>query len=303
MDYENLIKRRADLIMVTVLGSRDGGPAVDYTVNPSAGFPNVTGPEGSTEPVAHALPAWDCITGQMTALGVVTAERHRRLTGQGQWVDIALKDVAMAMLGNLGNIGEVQVNDVDRQKYGNYLYGAFGRDFLTADGSRVMVVALTPRQWTGLRKATGLATEIDALASRLGVDLLEEGNRFRARAEIAAILEPWFRARRISEFADSFDREGVTWSAFRSFRDVLAHDPDCSTANPMFSTIEQPGIGTYLVPGTPFSFGAFDREPPQRAPLLGEHTDEILAEVLGLGDAQIADLHDSKVVGGPRRKG
>jgi 2-methylfumaryl-CoA isomerase len=68
MDYENLKKNRDDLIAVTVLGSRDGLPAVDYTINPAMGFPYATGPEDSTEPVCHVLPAWDCITGQMLAL-------------------------------------------------------------------------------------------------------------------------------------------------------------------------------------------------------------------------------------------
>ena len=58
-------------------------------------------------------------------------------------MEIALKDVALAMLGNLGIIGEVMVNHVDRPKYGNYLYGAYGNEFDTADGRRVMVVGLT----------------------------------------------------------------------------------------------------------------------------------------------------------------
>src|SRR4051794_30080406 len=74
MDYPALKAKRPDLIMLSVLGTRDGGPAVDYTVNPAVGFPHATGAEGSTEPVAHLLPAWDLITGQMAALGLVGAE-------------------------------------------------------------------------------------------------------------------------------------------------------------------------------------------------------------------------------------
>ena len=82
MAYENLKKERPDLIMITVLGDRAGGPAVDYTINPSIGFPMVTGPVGS-DPICHVLPAWDCVTGQMAALSLLAAERHRRLTGRG----------------------------------------------------------------------------------------------------------------------------------------------------------------------------------------------------------------------------
>ncbi|TVR61794.1 MAG: 2-methylfumaryl-CoA isomerase [Candidatus Competibacteraceae bacterium] len=301
MDYEHLKQHREDLIMLTVLGNRDGGPAVDYTINPGAGFPFATGPEDSTEPVCHVLPAWDCITGQMAALGLLAAERHRRLTGQGQSVEIALKDVALAMLGNLGIIGEVTVNDFDRPKYGNALYGAFGNEFATADGRKVMLVGLTRRQWEGICKITGLQAELDALGQRLGLNLNLEGDRFKARHEITALLEPWFRARKVEDFAGAFDKSGVTWSVFRSFKQVVAEDPDCSPQNPLFARVEQPGIGSYLVPGSPLEFGEFERLPPRRASILGEHTDEILADILDLSDAEISRLHDKKIVAGPRR--
>jgi 2-methylfumaryl-CoA isomerase len=299
MDYPSLKKRRDDLIMVSVLGNRAHGPAVDYTVNPAVGFPAATGPEGSDEPVCHVLPAWDCITGQMAALGLLAAERHRRITGQGQLVEIALKDVGLAMLGNLGILGEVMVNGVDRPKYGNALYGAYGQDFITADGRRVMVVALTNRQWDGLRAATGLREQFEELGMRLGLNLAREGDRFKARKDITALLEPWFRARRVEDFAQSFDEHAVTWSIFRSFKQTVDEDPDCSTRHPMFSMLEQPGIGRYLVPGSPIEFGAFDREPPRRASVLGEHTDEILAEI-GFTERDISTLHDDRIVAGPR---
>lgn len=301
MDYEHLKQHREDLIMLTVLGTRDGGPAVDYTINPSVGFPYATGPEGSSDPVCHVLPAWDCITGQMAALGLLAAERHRRLTGQGQSVEIALKDVALAMLGNLGIIGEVMVNDFDRPKYGNYLYGAYGNEFDTADGRKVMLVGLTRRQWDGLCEVTGLKPEFDALGARLGLDLNREGDRFKAREEITALLAPWFRARKAEDFAKPFDDNGVTWSVFRTFKQAVREDPDLSTRHPMFGMIEQPGIGEYLVPGSPFEFGEFEREPPRRASVLGEHTDEILSGILGLSDHEISQLHEAKVVAGPRR--
>ncbi len=301
MDYEHLKQHREDLVMVTVLGNRQGGPAVDYTINPGVGFPYATGQEGSTDPVCHVLPAWDCITGQMVALAVLAAERHRRLTGQGQSVDVALKDVALAMLGNLGIIGEVMVNDFDRPKYGNYLYGAYGNEFDTSDGRKIMLVGLTRRQWDGLCKVTGLKAEFDALGSRLGLDLNQEGNRFQAREEITALLKPWFLARNVEDFAGPLDENNVTWSVFRTFKQAIEQDPDFSTQHPMFSLLEQPGIGSYLTPGSPFEFSAFARQPPNPAPVLGEHTDEILSDLLGLSDTEISRLHGQKVVAGPRR--
>ncbi len=299
MDYPALAEKRADLIMLSLLGDRHGGPAVDYTVNPAVGFPNATGPAGSTEPVAHVLPAWDCIAGQMVVTGLLAAERHRLRTGRGQLVELALKDVAAAMLGNLGIVGEVVLNGVDRAKGGNSLYGAYGQDFVTADGRRVMVIGLTDRQWRGLVQATGTADGIAALERQLGLDLGREGGRYRARDAITELFRAWFAARRLDAIAAALDAAGCTWSEFRSFAEAVRLDPDLSAANPLFAELEQPGIGRYPVPGSPLSFGALERLPPAPAPLLGEHTEAILADVLGLGGREIGALYDARVVAGP----
>jgi 2-methylfumaryl-CoA isomerase len=298
MDYDELKKHREDLIMMSIKGDRAGGPQVDYTVNPAVGFPMATGPEGSDEPVGHVLPAWDCITGQQAALGILAAERHRRLTGEGQLVELALKDMALAMLGNLGIIGEVTINGYDRPKMGNSLYGAYAQDFRCRDGGRVIVVALTNRQWDNLQAATHTKADFDALASNLQADLNLEGERFKHRAAITAILKPFFDVRAVDDFAGAFDRASVTWSRYRSFRETVEQDPDCSTDNPMFSLLDHPGIGSYLTPGNPIAFSGVERIPPTRAPSLGENTDEILTEI-GYSDGEISSLHDAKIVAGP----
>ncbi len=145
--YETLQAQRPDLIMVHFSGRRDGKSEVDYTVNPQVGLPQITGPHSTPELVNRIFPAWDFISGQMIALGLLAAERHRRLSGEGQLIRLALKDVALAMVANFGMLAEVMVTDTDRPRHGNYLYGAFGRDFETLDGKHLMVVGLTGRQW------------------------------------------------------------------------------------------------------------------------------------------------------------
>ena len=173
LSYERLKLRRDDLIYVNILGIGTGGPAVDYTVNCAVGFADATGPEGHAEPVNALLPAWDNITGQMAATSVLAAERHRSRTGEGQLVTLALKDVALATVGHLGNLAEVEINDSDRQKAGNFLYGAFGKDFVTLDGRRVMIVGLTPKQWRALVTVTDSTDEMDGIAARTNLDLSE----------------------------------------------------------------------------------------------------------------------------------
>lgn len=296
MDYPALKAKREDLIMVSLTGTRRGEPAVDYTVNPSLGFPMATGAEGSAEPVAHVLPAWDCIAGGMVVQALLAAERHRLRTGKGQVAELALKDVAAAMLANLGIVGEVVANGVDRPKAGNALYGAYGQDFLLACGRRVMVVGLTDRQWRGLVKVLGLAQEVANLGQRLALDLSQEGDRWQARKEITALFAPWFAARRLDEVAPLFDGAGLTWSVFRSFAQAVGEDADLSEDNPMIKVIHQPGIGMLPVPGSPVTFSDLERMGPAPAPVLGEHTEAILADVLGLGSGQIGKLVDEGVV-------
>jgi 2-methylfumaryl-CoA isomerase len=94
-------------------------------------------------------------------------------------------------------------------------------------------------------------------------------------------------------------KAGALWAPYQTFRE-LASDKAAVQDNPMFTVLDQPGIGRYPVAASPLQFGAIPREAPKIAPTLGQHTDEILSAILGLPDHEIARLHDEKVVGGPR---
>jgi 2-methylfumaryl-CoA isomerase len=285
--------------MINVVGNYDGSSAVDYTVNPATGFPWATGPRNLAVPFNHLLPAWDAITGMMATTSLLAADRRRARTGEGQLVRLALSDVAFWMVGNLGKIAEVQINGHERLKDGNYLYGAFGRDFATKDGHRVMIVALTRRQWRALVETTGLGEGFAMIAKLMDVDLDEEGGRFVAREVIAATLKPWVLARTLEELRETFDGTGVAWGPYQTFTELVQKDPRASTENPMFEDVDQPGIGTYRMPRSPVDFSGAERLHAMRAPVLGEHTEQVLAELLGLGESEIARLYDGGVVAGP----
>ncbi len=303
LDHATLSRARADLVMVTLTGDRHGRPQVDYTVNPALGIPHMTGPEGHPDPVAHALPAWDVAAGHVVVSALLAAERNRLRRGVGQDVEVSLKDVAAATIGHLGLIAEASLGGQAREKCGNALYGAYGQDFLCSDGKRIMVVGLTQRQWSGLVSMTGTAAAMARLESCSGRNLADEGARFALRHDITGILKPWFAARPGKVVGRECDRAGVTWSQFRSVPEALAEDPDLSEDNPMFKAIDHPGIGRYLVPGSPVAFSGHARTDPVPAPVLGADTEEILSEVAGLDDTEIARLFDAGTVQSPKAMG
>lgn len=297
LSYDSLRQVREDLLMVALTGNPDGTSEVDYTVNPATGFPWATGPRNWAEPLNSVLPSWDLVMGGLAVTGLLAAERHRNRTGEGQLVKLALSDVALATVGNLGRLAEATLDAEDTPKDGNYLYGAFGSDFSTLDGRRVMVVALTARQWQALVDVTGTSRQFGLLQDATGHDLNTETGRFEARDFISAVLRPWFEARSLREIREQFGGTGVSWGPYQTFRQLVAEDPRASLSNPMFEMIEHPGVGTYPAPRCPLDFAQLGRLPVKRAPQLGEHTEEILAEVLGLSDGEISGLLDRGVVG------
>lgn len=298
LDFDALRALRSDLIMATIVGNFDGSTALDYTVNCAAGFPAITGPIGSDAPINHVLPAWDLLAGLQTALALLATERHRRMTGEGQRVRIALSDVAFAVVSDLGYLAEAQINSASRERHGNHIYGAFGHDFATADGRRVMVAAVSVGQWKALCKATGIGAEIAAYEANRGVDLSSETDRFEARNDIVALLEPWFAQRTLADARLALDADRACWGPYQDVAQMLAEDARVSTDNPMFSPVAHRALGISLTARTPVDFSAVEAVPPPSGPILGQHTDEVLADVLGLGSGQIGDLHDRAVIGG-----
>ncbi len=300
LDYEALRGRREDLVMVVLTGNHDGSSEVDYTVNPSSGFPEITGPRDHARPINSVLPSWDMAAGTLAAAGLLAAERHRARTGEGQLVSLALSDVAFAMVGNLGRVAQAQLVPSDQPKDGNYLYGAYGGDFATGDGRRVMIMGLTGRQWKALKEATGTAEAFDAVEAATGSDLRDEGGRYAARDLISVVLAPWFAARTLAEIRETFAGTGVSWGPYQTFKQLVAEDPRVSTENPLWAEVDHPLIGPHLHPRSPLGFSGVQTVPARRAPVLGEHTEEVLAEVLGLDGTEIARLHDEGVVAGPQ---
>jgi 2-methylfumaryl-CoA isomerase len=294
--YDRLKALREDIICVRVMGWADGRPALDYTINASVGVPWMTGFADDPRPVNHAFPAWDFITGAYAALSLVSAERARRGGAGGREIRIPLSDIAATSLANFGLLAEVLQAGADRPRHGNDLFGAFGRDFVIKDGRRLMVVAITPRQWRGVVKALGLEAPVAALETELGVSFAaHEAVRYQHGARLYPMFEAAFAARTAEELAPAFEAEGVCWSEYRTLGEA-AKDDSLFAANPVFGRAAQPSGLDYPVAGPAATLTGEPRGAPTPAPRLGANTDEVLAELLGMSSGEIGRLHDAGLV-------
>ena len=299
LSHERLRARRDDLICVRIMGWPDGRPAVDYTVNAAVGVPAMTGPADDPRPVNHVLPAWDLLAGAYAAFSMVSAERARRLDGKGREIRIPLSDLAIASLGHLGQIGEVQTTGLDRPRVGNALYGAFGRDFVTLSGDRLMIIAISPRQWTGLLSVLGLEARVADLEAELGVRFAkDEGARFEHRDRLTPLIEQAIARRPTTELTAAFETRAVCWGPYQTLKQAVETDAYFSSANPILSAIDHPSGHRYLAPGAAATLPSEARRAPAPAPTLGRDTDEVLSEVLKLSVEEIAELHDAGLVAG-----
>jgi len=294
--HAKLAEGNPELITVRVMGWADGSPALDYTVNNAVGYPMMTGP--GPEPVNHVLPAWDLLTGAYAAFAMLAAIRQRDASGKGCEVRIPLSDVAIGTVANLGGIAEVLHSGTNRPRLGNAVYGLFGRDFTTRDGVRTMIVVVTHRQWAKLLTALGIVDSVSAIEAARGVSFAnDDGLRFEHRDALFPLFEDAIGQRDHADLAATLDTAGIVHSAYRTMLDA-AHDPRLVGNNPMFSPFEANPSGFAYPAAGPFgTIPQHERGTPLPAPRNGQHSEEVLAERLGLSSGAIARLIDSGTIG------
>lgn len=293
LDYEELRAERPDLIFVQLVGNSDSSAAVDYTVNAATGLPLITGERGI---VNHVLPAWDLLAGATLAMAILAAERWRRETGLGNFVRLSLADLAFTSVGHLGYAAEVAHTGETRERYGNFVYGSFGKDFKTQDGESVMIVALTPRQWRAVVQAAGLSEYVREKEEELGVSFEDESVRFKHRDWIVSLVQDWSGSHTLAEISDQLDASGVCWERYQTVAELFTQDWRTDPArNPIWREIEQGSI-VHRSPGSPVEFAGADRIAASPAPELGADTRDVLASILGLDDGELDRLAASGII-------
>lgn len=301
MSHAAMAAKREDMISVRIMGWHDGRQAMDFTVNAASGYPLMTGPEEwdpeTAPPISQPLPAWDFITGAYSAFALMSALHNRAATGQGAEIRVPLGDVAIGTMANSGTMAEMLYRGGDRQRLGNAIWGAFGRDFRSKDGKRFMVAALTPKQWTGLVAALNVAEPIAALEKELGVDFNSgDRPRFENRHRLFDIFQAAAEAEDYAALAERMAAHGCTFEHYRSHYEA-SQDAQLVADNPLFgpspanpSGFEYPATRSFA------NMPAHEAGDPAAAPFLGQHSEEVLAERLGLSSGAIAKLVDAGTV-------
>ncbi|SDB22148.1 CoA transferase [Bauldia litoralis] len=299
LSHDRLAALRPDIVTLRIMGWRDGTAAVDYTVNAAMGIPLMTGPADlpADEPVNSVLPTWDLMAGAYGAFSLLAAHHARRETGIGREIRLPLGDLAATTLGHLGQLAEVLLSGVDRPRQGNDLFGAFGRDFATADGRRLMIVAITTRQWRDLVTTLGLTEEIAALERSLGTSFAsDEGERYRHREALYPLFEAAIGARSEADLTALFEGTGVCWAPYRSVHEAATATDRFAVQTDAMPTVAHPGGHAYPTPGAAASFPGADPQPTGTAPRFGGDTEAVLADVLGLGEGEIGLLNDTGII-------
>jgi len=246
----------------------------DYKTGPDE--PPVTAPVGALGDISSAL---------FGVIGVLTALLHRNLTGEGQYVDVAMFDSMVAMTDLVTNFWSMGHHDGAR---GNRL---IMHGFRASDGWFVLQVG-REHQFARLTEVIGTPEWLtdDRFATRAGwVEHLDD--------VVRPAIERWAADKTKLEAAAALNDAGLVAGPSFAAPEVIA-DPHVAARNMLVEVPRTDGIpDPVLVPGNPVKLSRVAEGPETAPPMVGEHTDAVLAEVLGLSDAEIAGLHDRGVVG------
>jgi 2-methylfumaryl-CoA isomerase len=145
---------------------------------------------------------------------------------------------------------------------------------------------------------TSLAETVAALSKALDVDFTTEGDRYRHRHVLAGLIAEWFGRHDGATVRAALSGTRLLWSPYRSFTDLAADGARILRDHPLFGTVEQPGVGTLVAPGSPIAVDG-RRGAPAPAPAVGQDTHRVLTETLGLSPERLAELADAGVLRAP----
>ncbi|RSM02751.1 hypothetical protein CDV31_010790 [Fusarium ambrosium] len=291
LDYETLAKINPRLIYASITGYGQTGPysdraGYDVMVEAEMGLMHITGPRDGP-PVKVGVAVTDLTTGLYAVNSVLAAIIERGQSGQGQHLDVCLSDCQVATLSNMAQ-SVLVTGKRDGGRYGTSHPSVVPyRAFCTSDGD-ILIGGANDRLF-------------GVLCNCLGKSEWASDERFSTNSSRVAnreVLEKWIedttKSKTTKEWLDIFEGTGLPYAKVNDLKDTLNHPH--VTARGMVKELDHPAIGKLKVLNSPVQYsrtGPSIRSPP---PLLGQHTREVLAEVLGLDAEEIKNLEEDQVV-------
>jgi formyl-CoA transferase len=294
LDYASLKESNPGLIYCSITGFGQTGPyapraGYDFVIQGMCGFMSITGerddlPGGGPQKAGVAIT--DLTTGLYSTIAILAALNHRNTTGEGQYIDMALADSAVALMANM-NMNYL-TSGVPPKRFGNAHPNLLPYQvFDTADDPIIIAIGNDGqyRRWCNLAGAPELADD---------ERFVTNPQRIRHRDELVPLVIDLMKKQPRAWWVENLDKEGVPYGVVNNFEQVF-EDPHIQARGMKFE-MDHPTAGTIPMVRSPVNLKGsppvYNRPPP----LLGEHTDQVLKDVLGKSDKDIAALRDAGVV-------
>jgi crotonobetainyl-CoA:carnitine CoA-transferase CaiB-like acyl-CoA transferase len=282
LGWADLAPLNRGLVYCSVTGFGQDGPyaprpGYDYVAQAMSGLMSVTGPAES--PMRAGVPIVDMLAGMNAAIGVLAALEHRRRTGEGQRIDVSLLDSGVGALMNHATAwlnGGTLMPRTGNDHPSGVPYGVFP----TTDRP-IVIAVVNDREFARLAAALGRAEWAeDARFAR-------NNERVANREALTAMIEATLRTKPAAEWLAAFDGASVPSGPLNGMAETFA-DPHLAARGAVVG-LPHPIAGEARTAALPIRLSATPADYRRAAPLAGQHTDEILAE-LGLSAAEVERL-------------
>ncbi|KAF2009818.1 CoA-transferase family III [Aaosphaeria arxii CBS 175.79] len=291
LDYQTLSKINPSLIYASITGYGQTGPfsdraGYDVMVEAEMGLMHITG-ERDGPPVKVGVAVTDLSTGMFTAIGVLAALYARKETGLGQWIDASLSDCQVANLANIASSGLIS-GKKDSGRWGTAHASVVPyRAYQTKD-TNIAVGGCNDKLY-GI-----LCDKIGRPEWRTDVRFITNALRVENRDTLDRIIEDELKTKTTQEWLEIFEGSGIPYAAVNDIQGTLNHEH--VLARNMIEEVVHPACGPIKLVNHPVKYSRAKpsiRSPP---PLLGEHTEEVLKELLDCTEVQIEDLKKDRIV-------
>ncbi|MEM3042993.1 MAG: CoA transferase [Thermoplasmata archaeon] len=289
LGYEELRPLNPGLVYASISGYGQYGPkadlpSYDVCIQAMCGLMSMNGYRGM-DPLRIGMSATDFMAGTVAALAIMGALWRRRDTGRGQYIDVSLYDCGITMLENAvpkySWTGEVATALGSRHPS-----AAPHNVYKTADGY-IVIITIEDRAFARLCKAMGMPELAEDPRFR------EVSGRLRNVDELDAIVSSWTGKLRTEDVVRALKAANLAYGVVRNVKEVV--EDEHSRARKMIVELRQPRAGPVLVPGCPIHYSESEAGPRGPAPLLGEHTEEILTGLLGYSRERYLELRERGV--------